>query len=63
MYSYTLNGGSVCLKKAIIVHGGAWKIPRDMEKPCLEGVERAAKAAMNRLLEDNSALDAVEAAV
>jgi len=51
------------LKRAIIVHGGAWKIPRDLEKPCLEGVERAAKLAMNCLLDDNSALDAVEAAV
>jgi beta-aspartyl-peptidase (threonine type) len=54
---------SVCLKRAIIVHGGAWKIPEDMEKPCLEGVEEAAKVAMNRLLDDNSALDAVEVAV
>jgi len=63
VYPYTLNGGSVCLKKAIIVHGGAWKIPEDMEKPCLEGVEEAAKVAMNRLLDDNSVLDAVEVAV
>jgi beta-aspartyl-peptidase (threonine type) len=51
------------LKRAIIVHGGAWKIPKDLEKPCLEGVERAAKLAMNCLLDDISALDAVEAAV
>lgn len=51
------------MKGAIIVHGGAWKIPRDLEKPCLEGVERAAKLAMNCLLDDNSALGAVEAAV
>jgi len=63
MYSYTHKGGNVYLKRAIIVHGGAWKIPRDLEKPCLEGVERAAKLAMNCLLDDNSALDAVEAAV
>jgi len=34
-----------------------------MEKPCLEGVEKAARVAMNRLLDDHSALDAVEAAV
>jgi len=51
------------LKRVIIVHGGAWKIPIDLEKPCLEGVERAAKLAMNCLLNDNSALDAVEEAV
>jgi beta-aspartyl-peptidase (threonine type) len=51
------------LKRVIIVHGGAWKIPTDLEKPCLEGVERAAKLAMSCLLDDNSALDAVEEAV
>ena len=51
------------MKRVIIVHGGAWKIPIDIEKPCLEGVERAAKLAMNCLLNDNSALDAVEEAV
>jgi beta-aspartyl-peptidase (threonine type) len=63
VWSYTYNGGSVYLKRAIIVHGGAWKIPKNMEKPCLEGVEEAAKVAMNRLLDYNSALDAVEVAV
>ena len=63
MCSYTYNGGNVYLKRAIIVHGGAWKIPKGLEKPCLEGVEEAAKVAMNRLLDDNSALDAVEVAV
>ena len=46
-YSHTHKGGNVYLKRAIIVHGGAWKIPRDLEKPCLEGVERAAKLALN----------------
>jgi beta-aspartyl-peptidase (threonine type) len=51
------------LKRAIIVHGGAWKIPEAVKKPCLEGVDMAAKLGMNRLLDDNSALDAVEVAV
>jgi beta-aspartyl-peptidase (threonine type) len=51
------------LKRAIIVHGGAWKIPEVVEKPCLEGVDIAAKLAMNSLLDDNSALGAVEVAV
>lgn len=51
------------MKRVIIVHGGAWKIPENLEKPCLEGVDRAAKLAMNCLLDDNSALDAVEGAV
>ena len=63
MYSYIHDGGSVYLQRTIIVHGGAWKIPRNLEKLCIEGVERAAKLAMNCLLNDNSALDAVEAAV
>jgi len=51
------------LKRAVIVHGGAWKIPKKQEKPCLEGVERAARLAMNCLVDDNSALDSVEVAV
>ena len=51
------------LKRAIIVHGWAWKIPEAVEKPCLEGVDIAAKLAMNSLLDDTSALDAVEVAV
>jgi beta-aspartyl-peptidase (threonine type) len=55
--------GSAYLKRVVIVHGGAWKIPKSQEKSCLEGVERAAKLAMNCLLNHNSALDAVEIAV
>ena len=51
------------MKRVVIVHGGAWKIPKNQEKSCLEGVERAAKLAMNCLLNHNSALDAVEVAV
>ena len=63
MYSCAYDKGSAHLKRTIIVHGGAWKIAKNIEKPCLEGVERAAKLAMDRLLDDSSALDAVEAAV
>ncbi len=51
------------MKRIIIVHGGAWRIPKNMEKPCLRGAKNAARVAMNRLLDDSSALDAVEAAV
>jgi len=58
-----LQRGCISLKRAIIVHGGAWHIPRKIQKPCLEGVKRAAELAMNCLLDNNSALDAVEAAV
>lgn len=57
------NGGLVHLKSAIVVHGGAWDIPRELEKPCVRGVERAAKVGISYLLKGNSALDAVEAAV
>jgi beta-aspartyl-peptidase (threonine type) len=52
-----------CLKRAIIVHGGAWKIPKAVEKPCVEGVDIAAELGLNCLLDDASALDAVEVAV
>ena len=51
------------MKRVVIVHGGAWKIPKKQEKPCLEGAERAARLAVNWLEDDNSALDAVEVAV
>ena len=51
------------MKRVVIVHGGAWRIPKNQEKSCLKGVERAAQLAMNSLLNSNSALDAVEVAV
>lgn len=51
------------MKRTIIIHGGAWNIPKGIRKPCLEGVERAAELGMKCLLNGNSALDAVEAAV
>jgi len=47
----------------IVVHGGAWDIPRELEEPCVEGVTEAAKVGMECLLKGGSALDAVEVAV
>lgn len=51
------------LKRAIVVHGGAWDIPKRIEKACLKGVEDAAKLGIESLLNGDSALDAVEVAV
>jgi len=51
------------LKRTIIVHGGAWNIPKKIRRSCLEGAKRAAELGMKCLLDGNSALDAVEAAV
>jgi len=51
------------LKVVIVVHGGAWDIPRELEKPCAKGVTEAAKVGMECLLKGGSALDAVEVAV
>ena len=51
------------MKRTIIVHAGAWNIPKELEEPSLEGIERAAKLGIDSLLKDNSALEAVEIAV
>jgi beta-aspartyl-peptidase (threonine type) len=51
------------LRRAIIVHGGAWKIPREIEDTCLKGVEKAAGRGFHCLVKSGSALDAVETAI
>ena len=51
------------MKKTIIVHGGAWDIPKEIRKLCLEGVEKATRLGINCLLRGGSALDAVATAV
>lgn len=51
------------MKRAIVVHGGAWNIPKRLEKACIEGVERAAKLGIDCLMDKYSALEAVEIAV
>jgi beta-aspartyl-peptidase (threonine type) len=51
------------LRRAIVVHGGAWKIPREIEEFCLKGVEKAARRGFHCLASGGSALDAVETAI
>lgn len=48
---------------AIIVHGGAWKIPQEATEANLIGVRRAAAAGYEILAKGGTALDAVEVAV
>jgi beta-aspartyl-peptidase (threonine type) len=51
------------IKPKLIVHGGAWNIPEDMERDHVRGVKRAVSTVYPQLLNGMSALDAVEAAV
>lgn len=51
------------MKPALIIHGGAWKIPQDEHADHLIGVEEAAAAAWQILGAGGSALDATEKAV
>ncbi len=51
------------LKRVVIVHGGAWKIPKELQKPSRKGVKESARLAMKCLMNNGSALDAVELAV
>jgi beta-aspartyl-peptidase (threonine type) len=53
----------IIVKHTIIVHGGAWDIPRNEEKAHLRGCEKAAQLGEDILKDGGSALDAVEAAV
>jgi L-asparaginase / beta-aspartyl-peptidase len=48
---------------AIIVHGGAWDIPADLQADHVAGCRTAAEIGWAVLADDASALDAVEAAV
>lgn len=51
------------MKHSIIVHGGAWNIPKEEEEGHLLGCEKAAGEGHKVLTRGGSALDAVEAAV
>ncbi len=51
------------MKPRLIVHGGAWYLPRRKRQAAREGVRRAAAAGWAVLERGGSALDAVEAAV
>ena len=48
---------------SLIVHGGAWSIPREEVEPHVHGCRVAAQAGWDVLTKGGSALDAVEAAV
>ena len=47
----------------LIVHGGAWEIPREMHDESMSGCDEAAAVGWEVLAADGSALQAVEAAV
>lgn len=51
------------MKPALIVHGGAWSIPDQLNEPHLTGVKRAIDLVYPLLAEGLSAFDAVEKAV
>ena len=46
----------------LVVHGGAWAIPDSLTEASVRGVEAAARAGWEVLVNSGSALDAVEAA-
>lgn len=50
-------------KPSLIVHGGAWSIPKEAEADCLGGCRRALEAGWKILAAGGPALDAVEAAI
>jgi len=51
------------MKPSMIVHGGAWDIPKEQERAHLRGCGKAADIGRDHLEKDASAIDAVEAAV
>lgn len=51
------------MKSSVVVHGGAWDIPKDQRKQHLQGCRKAAERGYDLLKIGGSALDAVEAAV
>jgi len=58
-----LNIKDIRVQPAIIVHGGAWRIPEEEHAAHKDGCRRAAQAGFEILAGGGSALDAVEAAV
>ena len=51
------------MKPSVVVHGGAWNIPEELEGPHIRGCERAASYGHDILRCGGTALDAVEEAV
>lgn len=58
-----INGDNLSGKVTIVVHGGAWKIPKYFHEPTRKGVKKAAKAGYRVLRGGGSCVDAVVAAV
>lgn len=52
-----------CMKPSIIVHGGAWDIPEELEDAHVRGCHHAAAIGNELLLRGASAVEAVEGAV
>ena len=50
-------------RPSLIVHGGAWSIPKEAEADCLAGCRRALDAGWKILQAGGAAVDAVEAAI
>jgi L-asparaginase / beta-aspartyl-peptidase len=60
--AYHGGGGSSEMPRwAVVVHGGAWKIPHELQEGSRLGVEAAARAAGEVLSHGGSAIDAVVA--
>ncbi|MFX1505428.1 MAG: isoaspartyl peptidase/L-asparaginase family protein [Promethearchaeota archaeon] len=57
------NSSDQSIKPAIVVHGGAWNIPDSLRDGHLSGVTRAVETAYKILINNGSALEAVEKAV
>jgi len=51
------------MKPSLIVHGGAWSIPKEAAAACRDGCRRALEAGWNVLHKGGAAVDAVEAAI
>jgi beta-aspartyl-peptidase (threonine type) len=50
-------------RSALIVHGGAWDIPAELQEECRRGVQRAPECGWSVLEKGGSALDACEQAI
>jgi beta-aspartyl-peptidase (threonine type) len=51
------------MKPSLIIHGGAWAIPKEAAAACKEGCRRALEAGWAVLHKGGAAVDAVEAAI
>ncbi|MFW9906265.1 MAG: isoaspartyl peptidase/L-asparaginase [Candidatus Thorarchaeota archaeon] len=59
----SINSSNHSTKPSIVVHGGAWNIPDTLRDGHLNGVTKAVETAYQVLINNGSALEAVEKAV